>query len=153
MWGSCSAPHGKGRAEHPMLVRSCRVPTEPALSWQGNQALPGCLHQDDPWGATSIPEQSQKGLHPQRCVHLQLLSQQALHAPHHHQEELPWMGNTPSGHSPELLQPFSRISCVGDLHLPKAGPRACLTSIRPHVPGPWGCGREVTSSEGWSQQL
>lgn len=61
VWGSCSAPHGKGRAEHPMLVRSCRVPTEPALPWQGNLALPGRLHQDDPRGATSIPEQSRKG--------------------------------------------------------------------------------------------
>lgn len=121
VWGSCSAPRGKGRAEHPVLVRSCRVPTEPALPWQGNLALTGRLHQDDPRGATSIPEQSQKGpASPALCTTPAALpASSRAHHHHHHHQELPWMGDTPSGPSP---QPFSHISCVGDLHLPKLGP-------------------------------
>lgn len=58
--GSCSASHDKGQVEQPLLVRSCRVPTEPGsarcqcspLPWQENLTLTGCLHQDDLWGAT-----------------------------------------------------------------------------------------------------
>lgn len=58
--GSSSASPGKGKVEQPVLVRSCRLPTEPGsawcqrwpLPWQEDLTVTGWLHQDKLWGAT-----------------------------------------------------------------------------------------------------
>lgn len=134
VWGSCSAPRGKGRAEHPMLVRSCRVPTEPALPWQGNLALPGRLHQDDPRGATSIPEQSQKGpASPAMCTTPAALPASSLCSSSSSSSGASLDGGHSQWPQPSALQPHL---LRGRSPPPQAGPRAWLTSMRPHVPGP-----------------
>lgn len=74
MQGSGSASPGKGKVEQPMLVRSCRLPTEPGsawcqrwpLPWQEDLTLTGWLHQDELWGATPHPSAGMRG-HARLC--------------------------------------------------------------------------------------
>lgn len=146
---ACSVSHGKGRAEHPMWVRSCMVPTGSALPWNFGFIRMICGE------APLSQSRTRKVQHPPLlCTAPAALPASSPHS----SSSSSGAASLDGGHSqcPQPLQPFSHISCLGHApstsqswaqglaHMDKA---TCGWSLS------LGLWQGPASSEEWSQQL